>query len=99
LYRIFLIVIVLIVYGSLYPWDFHSTQLTASPLWVPIHSWPTGIDRFLLRDIAVNLLIFVLVGVFGFLAIRQNFRTSVAATVTQLFALISENCEQVQAEG
>ena len=45
LYRILLIVIVLIVYGSLYPWEFHSTQLAASPLWVLVHSWPTQIDR------------------------------------------------------
>ena len=68
LYRILLIVIALIVYGSLYPWEFHSTQLAASPLWVLIHSWPTGIDRFLFRDIAVNLSINMPVGVFGFLA-------------------------------
>src|SRR5271155_2568555 len=70
LYRALVIVIALIVYGSLYPWDFHSTQLAASPLWVLIHSWPTAIDRFLFRDIAVNVLIYLPVGVFGFLALR-----------------------------
>jgi glycopeptide antibiotics resistance protein/uncharacterized membrane protein YhdT len=97
LYRIFLLVIVIIVYGSLYPWDFHSTQLAASPLWVLIHSWPTGIYRSLLRDIAVNLLIFVPVGVFGFLALRQEFRTSVAVTVTLLFSLVfSSSIEMIQ---
>jgi hypothetical protein len=55
LYRILQIVIALIVYGSLYPWEFHSTRLAASPLWVLIHSWPTNIDRFLVRDIVVNI--------------------------------------------
>jgi len=44
LYRILLIVIALIVYGSLYPFDFHSTQLAGSPLWVLIHSWPTHVQ-------------------------------------------------------
>jgi hypothetical protein len=87
LYRILLIVIALIVYGSLYPWDFHSSQLAVSPLWVLIHSWPTRMDRFLVRDIAVNLLLYMPVGVFGFLALRQNFRTAFAVTVTLLFAL------------
>ncbi len=97
MYRILLIVIALIVYGSLYPWEFHSTQLAASPLWVLIHSWPTGIDRFLVRDIAVNLLIYMPVGVFGFLALRQNFRTSFAVTVTVLIALaLSSAIEMTQ---
>ena len=97
MYRIFLIVGVIIVYGSLYPWDFHSAQLAGNPLWVLIHSWPTGNYRSLLRDIAVNLLIFVPVGVFGFLALRQNFRTSVAASVTLLFApVLSSSIEMIQ---
>ena len=97
MYRILLIVIAVIVYGSLYPWEFHSTQLAASPLWVLIHSWPTGIDRFLVRDIAVNLLIYMPVGLFGFLAFRQNFRTAFAVTVTVLIALtLSSAIEMTQ---
>jgi len=90
-------VIAVIVYGSLYPWDFHSSQLAASPLWVLIHSWPTGIDRFLVRDVAVNLSIYVPVGVFGFLALRQTLRTAFAVTVTVLFALaLSSGIEMTQ---
>jgi VanZ family protein len=97
LYRILLIVIALIVYGSLYPWDFHSTQLAVSPLWVLIHSWPTQIDRFLVRDIAVNVLIYMPVGVFGFLALRQNVHTAFAVSVTLLFALtLSSGIEMIQ---
>ena len=79
LYRVLLIVIALIVYGSLYPWDFHSAQLAANPLWVLIHSWPTAIDRFLFRDIAVNLLLYMPVGVFGFLGRYKGFDTVVRA--------------------
>jgi glycopeptide antibiotics resistance protein len=46
---------------------------------------------------AVNLLIFVPVGVFGLLALRQNFRTSVSVTVTLLFALVlSSSIEMIQ---
>ena len=97
LYRVLLIVIVVIVYGSLYPWDFHSTQLAASPLWVLIHSWPTSVDRFLFRDIAVNVLLYMPVGVFGFLALRQHVRTTIAATATVLIALaLSSSIEMIQ---
>jgi VanZ family protein len=97
LYRVFLIVIVLIVYGSLYPWHFHSAELAASPVWVLIHSWPTRIDRILVLDIALNLLIYVPVGVFGFLALRQTFSPAIAVTVTVLFALaLSSGIEMTQ---
>lgn len=89
--------IVVIVYGSLYPWDFHSAQSGASPLWVLIHSWPTHIDRFLLRDIAVNVLIYMPVGAFGFLALRQNLPTAVAVVATVLIALaLSSAIEMTQ---
>jgi VanZ family protein len=88
---------VLIVYGSLYPWDFHSTQLAASPLWVLIHSWPDHIDRFLFRDIAVNVVIYVPVGVFGLLALRQKYQTPFAVTVTVLLAVaLSSSIEMTQ---
>jgi glycopeptide antibiotics resistance protein len=91
-YRILLIVIALIVYGSLYPWDFH-----ASPLWVLIRSWPDHIDRFLFRDIAVNVVIYMPVGVFGLLALRQKFHTPFAVTVTVLLALgLSSSIEMTQ---
>jgi VanZ family protein len=97
LYRILLIVIALIVYGSLYPWDFHSTQLAGSPLWVLIHSWPTHVDLFVVRDIVVNLLLFVPVGVFGLLALRQNSRIAFAVTLTVLIALaLSSSIEMIQ---
>ena len=89
--------IVLIVYGSLYPWDFHSTQLATSPLWVLIHSWPDHIDRFLFRDIAVNLVICMPVGVLGLLALRQKFPTPFAVLVMLLLALgLSSSIEMTQ---
>jgi VanZ family protein len=97
LYRILLIVLALIVYGSLYPWDFHSTQLAASPFWILIHSWPDHIDRFLFRDVAVNVVIYLPVGVFGLLALRQKFPTPFAVSVTVLLAVaLSSSIEMTQ---
>jgi VanZ family protein len=64
---------------------------------VLIHSWPTRIDRFLVRDIAVNLLLYMPVGVFGFLALRQNCRTAFAVTATVLITLtLSSSVEMIQ---
>jgi len=97
LYRALLIVIAIIVYGSLYPWDFHSTQLAASPLWVLIHSWPRVVDQPLILDFGINVLLYMPVGVFGFLALRQSVRTAFAATATVLIGLtLSGSIEMIQ---
>ena len=95
--RILLIVIAIIVYGSLYPWDFHSTQLAASPPWVLMHAWPTVIDRFLIRDAAVNVVIYIPLGVFAFLAFRQNLGGALAAILAIAIGLIlSSSIEMIQ---
>jgi len=57
-YRLLLLVIALIVYGSLYPWHFDFDSSGANPLWVLLHAWPGSIDRFVLRDAAINLLLY-----------------------------------------
>ena len=95
--RILLIVIAIIVYGSLYPWDFHSAHLTASPPWVLIHSWPTVVNRFVIRDVAVNLLIYMPLGVFAFLTFRQNLSSAVAAIAAIAIGLVlSSSIEMIQ---
>lgn len=67
--RILLIVILLVIYGSLYPFDFHSRHLPASPLWILLHSWVPVLDRSTVVDIAINVLIYIPVGLFGSLAL------------------------------
>ena len=95
--RILLIVIAIIVYGSLYPWDFHSAHLTASPPWVLIHSWPTVVNRFVIRDVAVNLLIYMPLGVFAFLTFRQNLSGTVATIAAIAIGLVlSSSIEMIQ---
>jgi VanZ family protein len=95
--RVLLIVIVVIVYGSLYPWHFHSTYLTASPPWILIHAWPTAINRFLILDVAVNLLLYMPLGVFGFLAFRQNLSRAFAALAAVLLGVaLSSSIEMIQ---
>ena len=97
MYRVLLIVIAIIVYGSLYPWDFHSAQLAASPLWVLIHSWPAVINRFLILDVAVNLLLYMPLGVFAYLAFRQSLGSLLAASAAIIVGLtLSSSIEMIQ---
>jgi VanZ family protein len=87
-YRIWLIVIAVIVYGSLYPWDFHSRQLPASPPWILIHAWPPVIDRDAVQDAAVNVVIYIPLGLFGFLALRRNMQALSAFALTVMIGLV-----------
>lgn len=97
MYRIWLIVIAVIVYGSLYPWDFHSKQLPASAPRILVHSWPKVIDRDVVQDVAVNVAIYLPVGLFGFLALRQNMRARSAIAVMVMIGLvICSSMEMIQ---
>jgi VanZ family protein len=92
-----LITIALIVYGSLYPWEFHTRQLGASPLWVMLHSWPSGMNRYLVWDIVVNLALYMPLGVFGFLAVGEAAPRAARLFAPLLLALVlSVSVETIQ---
>ena len=95
--RVVLIVVALILYGSLYPWEFHARQLGASPPWILLHSWPNGINRYLLWDIMVNVALYTPLGVFGFLAMREGAPRAVRILTPVLWALaLSASVEMIQ---
>jgi VanZ family protein len=70
--RILAIVVALILYGSLYPWQFHARHYGHNPLWMLLHAWPTVIDRFFLWDIGVNITMYAPLGMFGYLAVSAR---------------------------
>lgn len=71
--RILAIVVALILYGSLYPWEFHARHYPRSPLWILLHSWPSGvIDRYFLWDVGVNITLYAPLGIFGYLAVSAR---------------------------
>jgi VanZ family protein len=80
--RILLIVILLIVYGSLYPFHFHPAQSAASPLWMLFHSWPPVVDRSVLVDIVLNVFIYLPVGLFGSLSLGKRRSILLAAALS-----------------
>src|ERR1022692_4316004 len=95
--RILAIVVALILYGSLYPWQFQARHYGHNPLWMLLHAWPTAVDRFLLWDVGVNVTLYVPLGIFGSLA--WSARASRAARVLAPLALaltLSASIEMLQ---
>jgi VanZ family protein len=95
LYRILALTIFLIVYGSLYPWKLHAPPPHA--LDVFWRDWPDELNRFVLRDAGVNVLLYIPLGIFGFLSCRQRrggFFSVLAATLLAL--IVSTGVELLQ---
>ncbi|HVN07089.1 MAG TPA: VanZ family protein [Bryobacteraceae bacterium] len=70
--HILAIVVALIVYGSLYPWQFRMRPLYASPPWILLHSWPSAVNRFVAWDFAVNMVLYMPLGIFAVLAVSET---------------------------
>jgi len=66
------IVVALILYGSLYPWQFQARHYSHNPLWILLHTWPDGFDRYVIWDVAINIALYVPLGIFGFLAVSAR---------------------------
>jgi VanZ family protein len=97
-YRVLLIVIALILYGCFFPWDFHWRELPESPVWMLLDSWETpSLDRFAVRDIIVNIVLYLPLGMFAFLAFSERHRPWVAGAASLLVALVlSSSVEMLQ---
>lgn len=63
-------VVLLIVYGSLYPWEFEPLH-DSDPLTILLHSWDFELNRFILRDIAVNVALYLPLGFVAYLVFRR----------------------------
>jgi hypothetical protein len=92
LYRLLIAVVVLIIYGSLYPWHFEWRELPASPAWILLHSWEGRLSRRFLADILVNVALYIPLGAAGHLAFR---RLRIAGPVV-LGMLLSASIEMLQ---
>lgn len=65
----------MIVYGSLYPWQLRDGLAGVNPLWTVLDSWPRHIDALMVRDIAVNTVVYLPLGVFAFLTFSSAWRS------------------------
>jgi VanZ family protein len=95
--RILSIVVALILYGSLYPWQFYARHYTRNPLWILLHAWPSHLDRFVVWDVAVNVVLYLPLGVFGFLAVRRTASRIARIGLPLLLGLVlSSSIEMIQ---
>jgi len=95
--RILVIVMALILYGSLYPWQFNARRYGHNPFWILLHSWPVGFDRYLVWDVAVNIALYIPMGIFGFLAVRPRASQVVRVLAPVALALgLSASIEMLQ---
>ena len=96
--RVLFLVVLLIVHGTLYPWEFHSRTLPTSAVLVLLRSWSAPeANRYVLRDVAVNLFLYVPLGIFGYLAFRNRARKSFAIAATLVLAvMVSASLEIAQ---
>lgn len=91
------LIVALIVYGTLYPWHFRWVP-GADPLSIVLHSQLILWDRWGLRDIAVNVLLYLPFGAAGFLALARRGRRRMwaAAGATLAGMLLSATLEMLQ---
>jgi VanZ family protein len=86
--RICFIILCLIIYGSLYPWQFHAVPFATVSVSVFLHSWPASLHRFVVRDTIVNVILYAPLGIFGYLWSAQYFRKSAAMAVVMAFSVV-----------
>ncbi len=97
MFRLLLVVIAFIIYGSLYPFDFHFDRAAAGPLFILLHSWPSRIDRFAWRDAGVNVLLYFPLGLTAALVLARRLPRAVAALAAMMLgAALSASIEMLQ---
>jgi len=95
--RLLLLVLAFIVYGSLYPFQFHFDRVLASPLEILLQAWPAHIDRFAWRDGCVNVVLYFPLGLTAALVGARHLPRIVAAVGAVLLGLgLSASIEMLQ---
>jgi len=89
-------VVLLIIYGSLYPWEFEPLRDT-DPLTILLHSWNLELNRFILRDIAVNVALYLPFGFVAYLVLRRPRRFAPILLVAFIGSALSCAVEMAQA--
>jgi VanZ family protein len=90
--RLLLVVVLLIVYVSLYPFHFNRQLSLDGPVWTLLHSWPDRFGRGDLRDGASNVLLYLPLGYVAVLVFRRRWWAALL-----LGATLSTSIELAQA--
>ena len=72
--RLFVLICGLILYGSFYPWEFHF----GGSLWLAVlrvfHDWPQQLTASILKDMALNVVVYIPLGLTAYLSGAPGFR-------------------------
>ena len=93
-----LLTIAIVVYGSLYPFHFEYGARAANPLLTVLRGWPTVWDRFTYRDILLNVLLYIPLGLAAALVfLRRHSRAASALGAIAAAFAVSLSVEMLQA--
>ena len=93
--RLLLLVVVLIVYGSLYPWQFQAWRSSENPVDVVLRGWPGRVDRYLLRDLVINLCLYFPLGLPAYLAMARRHSRYLALGAAVVFGSALSTCMEI----
>ncbi|HEY1221492.1 MAG: VanZ family protein [Bryobacteraceae bacterium] len=93
--RLLLLVVAIVVYGSLYPWHFTFAG-RPEPISVLLHSWPAEWNRFVVRDVVINVVLYIPLGAVACLAWLPRFPRAAPAVATAFCSALSLSMELLQ---
>jgi VanZ family protein len=80
--RLFWLIAALVIDGSLYPWVFDFSRDGGISPWRLLTPWPPGLDRFVERDVVLNLLLYIPLVIPAFLMLARSLPERVAAALS-----------------
>ena len=95
LFGLLTLIIVLLIYGSLYPWHFASRQLDHTPVYILLHSWEVFEGRRFISDVVINIAIYVPLGMSAYLAFRRYRSSLIAVFAPIALAAILSGCVEM----
>jgi VanZ family protein len=87
--RFLLLAIAIVAYGSLYPFHFESTARAENPLLTVWQGWPAEWTRYIVRDVALNLILYTPIGLAAAMVFlrRHSRAVSTAAAIALAFGV------------
>jgi VanZ family protein len=96
-FRLLAVVVALILYGTLSPFEFDFSRHSGRPLTILLHSWPAKFDRATMRDAVVNIAVYLPLGAVALLAFARRHRPVLAwGFAVMLAAALSASVEMLQ---
>jgi len=89
------IVVALILYVTLSPFEFHFAHRHVSVFVHLLHSWPARIDRSVIRDTILNIALFIPLGLTGYLTFARHWSRSTALTFAVAHGFLLSLCIEV----